>query len=405
MPTCIICWKTADVLSDEHVIPEGLGGHYHITSVCRDCNSRLGHHIDSKLVNHTFSKFGRYLENLTGKSKNLPNPFSGTHTLADDESQKMRLEIDETGALKPHLIPKVEWKFDQSTQNLTLILAMPPADKEKILEKVERRYGIKTDSQALPVTKKQVTVRTAITVDTLEFKIGLLKMAYEFAYDVLPRYRLDPTVKEISAILENVEYENAEKYANIGDGFDRSVLKQLSEIIDFQTGNHYLVLLPSNQGLICFVHLYNMFCLGVTLSTAAYPVDMIVGVNDFKAKKFTVHNAAQIGNIVFGSPVIRLQHLFKSKQECAAFLTMQSDDRFKISGEDGDYPLYDKNGNRLEQTMLGKVAELAPVDVLEIDSRILDVEMDEELYVRILPFNAYVQVSAVRLEYTPRAKL
>ena len=66
MPTCIVCWENTSAISDEHVIPEALGGHYHIKSVCRDCNSRMGSHVDSMLVNHTFSKFGRYVEKITG---------------------------------------------------------------------------------------------------------------------------------------------------------------------------------------------------------------------------------------------------------------------------------------------------------------------------------------------------
>lgn len=316
MPTCIICWKHSNALSDEHVIPEALGGRYHIRSVCRDCNSRLGSQVDSKLVNHTFSKFGRYTENITGKSKNIPNPFSGTHTLDDDEAQKVRLDIDDTDGFQPHLIPKVECDFDQSTQKLKLNISMPPADKDKILEKVEKRYGIRIDRQNLPIVSKQVTVKTKLFVDTLQFKIGLLKMAYEFAYDVFPQYRSDPTVKTISSILGNAEYENSEKYVNIGNGFDRTILEPIKEIIDFQKGNHYLVLLPSNEGLICFVHLYNMFSIGVTLSTDAYPDDMIVAVNNFKESKFNIYSAEEIGNIVFGLPDIRLQYFFESEQEC-----------------------------------------------------------------------------------------
>ena len=342
---------------------------------------------------------------FTGKSKKLPNPFSGTHTLKGDESQKVRLDINEEGDFQPHLIPKVECTFDHSTQELELNLAIPPADKDRILDKVEKRYGVRIDRQNLPIESKQVTVKSTMAIDTLKFKIGLLKIAYEFAYDIYPLYRSDPTVKTISAILHKCEYNNCEKYANIGSGFDRKVLKPFGEIIDFQRGNHYLVLVPSNTGLVCFVHLYNMFSIGVTLSRDAYPDGVIVGVNDFRQNKFVVYGVEEVANIVFGSPDIRFRYFFESEQKCAEFVQLQAGDQFAIFSEDGDYPLYDHSGNELGTTILTKVAELADVRQVEMDCRILDVTMDEAIYVRVVPSGSYVRVSAVRLEYPPRARL
>ena len=43
---CIICHQDNQELSDEHVIPEAIGGYYHIYNVCKDCNSKLGDHVD-----------------------------------------------------------------------------------------------------------------------------------------------------------------------------------------------------------------------------------------------------------------------------------------------------------------------------------------------------------------------
>lgn len=54
---CIICREETDSFSDEHVIPDTLGGYYHIYTVCKDCNSDLGSDVDSKLVNHRFADF------------------------------------------------------------------------------------------------------------------------------------------------------------------------------------------------------------------------------------------------------------------------------------------------------------------------------------------------------------
>ena len=56
---CIICRENKDNLSDEHVIPDAIGGYYHIYTVCKECNSKLGQNIDSKLVKHPFTSFMR----------------------------------------------------------------------------------------------------------------------------------------------------------------------------------------------------------------------------------------------------------------------------------------------------------------------------------------------------------
>ena len=84
---------------------------------------------------------------------------------------------------------------------------------------------------------------------------------------------------------------------------------------------------------------------------------------------------------------------------------MQQREQFEVFSVAGDYPLYDNSGNELGTTIVAKVAELAPIDQYEMDCRILDVAMEEEVYVRIMPFSTYVGVSAVRLEYPPRARL
>ena len=47
---CIICHQDNQELSDEHVIPEAIGGYYHIYNVCKDCNSKLGDHVDKLLL-------------------------------------------------------------------------------------------------------------------------------------------------------------------------------------------------------------------------------------------------------------------------------------------------------------------------------------------------------------------
>ena len=47
---CIICHSDDVELTDEHVIPDALGGCYHVKNVCKSCNSILGRTVDINLI-------------------------------------------------------------------------------------------------------------------------------------------------------------------------------------------------------------------------------------------------------------------------------------------------------------------------------------------------------------------
>ena len=53
MKRCIICKKikNSNDFNKEHIIPESIGGSLTIDNVCKDCNSKLGKEIDSKITN------------------------------------------------------------------------------------------------------------------------------------------------------------------------------------------------------------------------------------------------------------------------------------------------------------------------------------------------------------------
>ena len=49
---CILCHRDNQIMSDEHVIPEAIGGYLHIDTICKECNSKLGANIDKLLVDN-----------------------------------------------------------------------------------------------------------------------------------------------------------------------------------------------------------------------------------------------------------------------------------------------------------------------------------------------------------------
>ena len=180
---CIICRKDEQEMSDEHVIPEAIGGYYHIYSVCKTCNSKLGDHIDKLLLNHWFIKASRYEKGLKGYSGKIPNPLIGEGTLSTGE--KVRVEQDDDGKMSIRLIPsKIA-----SSDGRSFKIQVDAKDENTILQiqtKILKRNNIDPSMSQL-VSERQVVnidhpeVKMQFTIDLEEYILGLLKIAYEFA--------------------------------------------------------------------------------------------------------------------------------------------------------------------------------------------------------------------------------
>ncbi len=78
---CIICGKSEsdfeknDSWSEEHIIPEALGGDIKINDCCKKCNSLLGETIDANFVNDEMTEIIRLKLKIKGKKNIVPNPF------------------------------------------------------------------------------------------------------------------------------------------------------------------------------------------------------------------------------------------------------------------------------------------------------------------------------------------
>lgn len=71
MKKCIICKKIKEdgEFNKEHIIPESIGGSLTIENVCKECNSKLGEEIDSKIVNDFFIKGNSVGKQIKNKKK------------------------------------------------------------------------------------------------------------------------------------------------------------------------------------------------------------------------------------------------------------------------------------------------------------------------------------------------
>lgn len=418
MRICIICRELREKFSLEHVIPDALGGRYHIFTVCQACNSDLGSLVDSKLVNHKFVEFQRYILGLTGKGGHLPNPFSGTHSFEGDEVRRVQLRLNDDGKPTPYVLPKVEYVNDNmgdGTTSISICLdALDESKLEGILEKLSVRLELPRESLRVEArtveTVERPSIKASLEIDLTEFKIGLLKIAYEFAVDTIPQYFHDTDAVVISRILKEAEYSLVENYVKIGSGFDHGIFDALSNFLDLKSKKHYLILASSaDSGLTCLIHLCGMFSVGVNLSAVHYSeTPIVIGVNDLEGKSFRKIVAADLIDLVYGPSSQSFQYYFPDETAMRKFLYEQAQDGFCFLTHNAGIAVFDKSGSPLAKSFEDTLREAESLAVTEEcgDGVIVTIlPIQEEVFEKIMPSHQLVQIVAVREERPLISKL
>lgn len=356
--TCIICRKNKpNEMSDEHVIPDSLSGYYHIYCVCKTCNSNMGRFIDAPLVNHKLSDLYRWMNKIKGKSGKVPNPFNGVFT-RDGSREKFKLIEKENGELdfkqisnEPTLTKINENEYRISC---TFDLNTPLKQKKHIIKKFCKRNGFEVDEFKFIESTQALadeSFQSSWEIDTKRFKLGLLKIAYEFAVEKIPTYYFDPKAIEISSILNNADVEKLDKI-RMGSGLDFQLFEKLEHLFNFER-KHNLWLMPLKGKLICFIKLDTLFATAIVLSNRAHIEfeQSIIGINDLDEKRFQCdtifsyirknHNPSYTRFLFY---VENLSKLISLKNETYS-------ENFKYVCDLNDEPiLFDENGHKLPNT-------------------------------------------------------
>ena len=411
MKKCIICRKEKEhkEFSDEHVIPDSIGGYYHIYTVCKTCNSEMGSKVDSKLVNHYFTSFFRNELNIKGKTGDIPNPFSGTHILENDKETKIKLLLDENGIAKPYLLPKIKITTKGNIKRIDITVDKNDKDNiPDIIKKIQKREKINQDTQIN--TEEEPTfiefipyIKMQKQLDIREFKIALLKIAYEYAVDSIDGYFEDAQAKIISKFLLETDFNKIDNFF-IGSGFEKEIIKPLENLFDFEKKRYLLILMNyESLGLICFISLHKLFNIVVKLSENIFFKDnMLIGINDLDKKTFKKTNIFELSNEKYSPEMRTFQYFFDNQQNYSFFLELQSSKEFEYYTGDSNFPLYNeffkikyKNIDCLIEEYMTKGNLKYFVD--GINPKIL-IELKEKLYRKFIDTDKFFQVVAIKIE-------
>ena len=283
---CIICHQDNVTLSDEHIIPDSMGGYIHCYNVCKDCNSKLGDHVDKHLMNHFFIQGARHNHQLKGKKGAMPNPLLGDAVLKTGE--RVRVE-EENGVITPHLLPTAPVVSDD---NRSFHMVLDKRDENlipSIAQKMYKKMGLKPGEFKI-VSKREehqlvqpiVEMRSAI--DLKKYKIGILKIAYESCVLLFPEYENDAMGRLYAEILHTADIDRLDKVSFVGNGLIDPFESLLSKFLDYSNKKrHYIIFFRYGEELYCMVKLFDVFSQCLKMSDKEYLVenDLVVIVNDF----------------------------------------------------------------------------------------------------------------------------
>lgn len=224
---CIICHKEKEK-SDEHIIPEALGNKKLITRrVCEECNNKLGARVDDYLTNHPLVKIIRSGEKLTGKSGKKVNFFSSVET---DEKTGIKYEM-KSG------IPKLMPRLLTNENGHIRIEASTKEEGVAFLKKLLKREGY-SETQIDDFCKDAIAgefniieppeFKKDVIIDFSRMDIAAIKIAYEYAFEVLGEDYLNDEVAQLFS-KELYSIANTEKKEiNVSDSLAQYVTYPLS---------------------------------------------------------------------------------------------------------------------------------------------------------------------------------
>ena len=154
MEACIICIGENPIteenpLTDEHIIPEFIGGSLVKKNVCKKCNSSMGTGFEGALANSLFYKLPRFIHDIKGKKSSLENPFSGVY----EHQEVGRFRVNENGDLT--VIPDVT--IEQLDNGFAVNMSIDKSELKKAKPLLEKKIARHLKSQGKEIDKAKIS--------------------------------------------------------------------------------------------------------------------------------------------------------------------------------------------------------------------------------------------------------
>ena len=250
---CIFCRLPKEKYNEEHVFPAALGGAFILSTVCKDCNTKLGKNIDNPLSQNKIILFFRKIYDIKRKGilgeRNIKNPFTGTGDYLDDEGNNHYISFNEK---EKRFEPIAVRRYDDPIQleggawigKMTL-----PFSEFKDEEEIKKKYTDKfnLDPSEIGSIKQTIVpqkeIKISLKTPSGDLMLGCVKIAYEYAMTFIPSYWNDDYSKMYSRILLTNSIEESEKIIFDSDPYVKEEFeKKMANIKDLKTFHHLAIL-------------------------------------------------------------------------------------------------------------------------------------------------------------------
>lgn len=277
--TCILCLENTKPLTDEHIVPDSIGGSLHAEILCKKCNSTLGEKVDGPFSKSLIIEFKRQHLGIEGKSGKIPNPFSsfGTH-----EHQGKEIKIRLNDSYEPYVRQSIE--EEEVDGRLSIRIALDKSDAHKIDEIVERklkryykRIGISDEQAAerikieLPriksaaqlITHAHPEIKYEFSINTTEQCLEAVKIAYEIAsMEFGDEYVLkSPVAANLRTALTSLSLDKISCQYGIDIAAMNFMMPSKNNHYVIMTGNVCIVSIFGMASIVQFCDMHEQFCL------------------------------------------------------------------------------------------------------------------------------------------------
>lgn len=279
---CIICGLEKEA-SKEHIIPEAMGNKKFVTyKVCQECNNKLGTNVDNYLTDYIITKMIRKDLGVLGKEEKEIKIFPSSASDINGENFVFRNDV-------PSITPKVEMK-----DNVLHIEAETFKEAYKLVQKKLERCGYTNEkikeilkNSKENAVKRQPVFQISADIDVRRYLLAGIKIAYEFACEVLDDIYFDDYIAKIfrkelykavnsnrNTLSTSVDYCTIKKYAAVIPKEAIEIKEKVKHHMNDLTppGRHMCLLHSSvDNKLICQVILFleNIMSFTVILSKDA----------------------------------------------------------------------------------------------------------------------------------------
>lgn len=198
---CFACRETK-VLTDEHVIPQALGGRLKAKLYCKECNENFGKDIDAEITNQ-FGNIATILKIKRDRGK--LKPFK-----VEDIDKRVTLVFDGEAFRRKDPIVEIESEADGNTLKSANITARSKKELENRIKDIQRRYRVKKEIKTFKeINPGPTETKYEITIDNTLIRRAVTKIAYSLLCIKVPK----------DAVFESA-FDEAREYIKNGKGPD-----------------------------------------------------------------------------------------------------------------------------------------------------------------------------------------